>query len=247
MKWVFAILILANLGFWMWGSWYHAPPESDGPRPRQPMAAEKMNLLPRSDVALRRLPSKKTVARKSEIPSTRIKSIAQGHCYRIGPFTQLAHVDRAGVWLKSREFTYTQRREEQKTVGSYRVYLPPLSSKRAAESKRHELTRLGFRDHALIQEGDRYAISLGVYSVEANARRHLQKLKVKGVKAKIAPLAEFSEVYWLDLRDPGEAQADVDTLTILKQEDWGVARVVESACGFLEDASAVAPNTRWGP
>jgi len=248
MKFVFAILILVNLGLWMWASWYRDLPESEGPPARTPVAAEKMRLLSEPGISLKRRATNRSVTKKSGPPPLGPETITQGRCYRIGPFSESALAERAGTRLTAMQYAFTQSREEQKLVGSYRVFLPAFPSKQAAERKRRELTRLGFRDHALIQEEGKYAISLGVYSIEGNARKHLQKLLAKGIKARAAPLTHAKEVYWLELRNLGDTQMDESILATLKRENWGAAvRVLESACGTLQATPAEQSGLPLGP
>jgi len=168
------------------------------------------------------------------LPTT---SSSAGRCYRIGPFHELARAEQAGTTLTTLRLTFERRGEEQKTVSGYRVFLPSFPSKVAAARKRRELTRLGFRDHALIQgPAGRYAISLGVYSVERNAQNHLRRLAAKGVRARLEQLTQTQTIYWLELRHlPGNTAGGAVSLETLKQQDWGVKPIqfIESTCGSL--------------
>lgn len=77
---------------------------------------------------------------------------------------------------------------ERKTAaegGSWWVYIPPLSGKAEADRKAGELKRLGVSDYFVIQETgpNRWAISLGLFSVENGAKTRLAELKEKGVRS----------------------------------------------------------------
>src|SRR3989338_9862331 len=92
-------------------------------------------------------------------------------------------------------------KEGGELVSVSRVFLPPFPSKAAAERRRKELTNLGFKDHALIQEDKmRNAISLGLFSVEANARAHVKRIGSKGDQAKHEPRHKASTSYWLEIK-----------------------------------------------
>jgi hypothetical protein len=137
-------------------------------------------------------------------------------CFRLGPFASVESADKAASMLKERQLAYEQSQEERRTVTGYRLTLPPFPTRQAAEAKRAELTRLGFRDHAILnEEGMRNALSLGVYSVEANAQRQRARLQVKGIKADLQATHQVRTVYWLDLRVPESASEE------LRKTDWG--------------------------
>jgi hypothetical protein len=71
------------------------------------------------------------------------------------------------------------------------VFIPPQPDRAAAEKKAGELTQLGIRDFFITNaSGDtpQFAISLGIFSGEEAARRHLEELRAKGVRsARVGP------------------------------------------------------------
>ena len=206
MKWVFAFLLLLNLGFWLWVTGIYQRDEQPAPSARPVVAAETMKLL--SEPGAGRAPSED-------------RAEASGACYRIGPFPDVESADAAGKVLIELAIAYARETEEQRRIASHRVYLPPFPTKEAAEAKRKELTRAGFRDHALIEDEDlKHAISLGVYSVEANARRHLKVLAAKGVKASIEPLYQIRTVHWLTLRFDADAVRGGNPVAAIKDRVW---------------------------
>lgn len=222
LKWLFATFVLANLGLWMWASWYREEPVEESRPARSPIAAEKMRQLTEPDVKL--------TPRKTPPPANaELVANAAPDCFRLGPFTETARITQAEARLSEWHLGFARRTEETKTITGYRVYLPPLASKEEAERKRQELTRLGFKDHAVIQEeGWHNAISLGLFSVEANATARVRELADKGVEAGMQPLTQDRTVYWLDLLAPPAP----DIVALLKQADWGAKSIQfhESAC-----------------
>jgi hypothetical protein len=152
-------------------------------------------------------------------------------CYRLGPFASSESADQAMARLGELKLGAERQQEERRTVTGFRVMLAPFPSRPAAEEKRRELTRLGFKDHAVIsEEGQPLALSLGVYSIETNAQRHLARLAARGIKAELQPLHQVRVVYWLEVRhtEPG-AEA-------LKKLDWGSADV-----GLVAESCPQAP------
>ena len=244
MKWVFAILVLANLGFWLWATGIREPDEQPIVRARPALAPEKMRLLSEPGVTLAPRPKSQPPARPAgagPVAATEERRDSASACYRIGPFADAESADRAGGELARLKVSFVREVDERRRVASQRVYLPPFPSKEAAEAKRKELTRLGFRDHALIEEeGLQHAISLGVFVVEANAHRHLKALAAKGIEARIEPLYQIRTEYWLALRIDASAASDRDRLAALREHKWEAAnvRLTEAACPRTGEISA---------
>lgn len=206
-KWIFAALVLANIGMWMWANWYKEPPLEARREAQAPIAPEKMRLL--TEPGVRAAPRPTPPANPAPVVT------AAPECLRLGPFTDAATVAEAEKKLTPYSAEISRHTEEIQAVTGYRVYLPPLPSREAAERQRTELTRLGFRDHALIQEaGLENAISLGWFSVEANAETRVRELAAKHVSARIQPLQQPRPRYWLDVRAPAAAATELRSL------DW---------------------------
>jgi len=217
MKWVFGVLVLANVALFMWGMWYRAPLVGDIPRPRPPVAAEKMKLSSEPGVELRLHPPRPAIPPPDQLATA-------PRCYRLGPFTAPGQAQAAARTLEAWGLEHTQVAEPETLAPIYRVYLSPLASRAQAERKRRELTRLGFTDHALIQQEQdmENGISLGLFSVEQNARARAAQLARRGVKASIQPLPNVQLVYWLVLSTPAiDSRIGGTVLTRFSEVDWG--------------------------
>jgi hypothetical protein len=196
-RWIFALLVLANVGMFLWGVQYLEP---ERPTPSQlppDIRPEQMQLVSE-------MPPNALTARPKPPPPPPTPApapLAEGRiCYRLGPVadaTQAMNLERA---LAAQALAFTKREEPGPRIIIYRVYLPPFASKAEAERKRRDLTRLGFRDHALIQEeGFHNAISLGLFTVEANAQNHMRRLAEKGIKAQMQTQEQVRTVFWFEL------------------------------------------------
>jgi len=222
LKWVFAALILANLGLWMWANWYKPQPVLEYRTARAPLGAEKMRLLTESGVKLKT--RKNTKSANSELTT-----FTGPVCLRIGPFSNADLVDKAHEKLTGWQIGFTTRATESNKITIYRVFLPPFATSQAAEQKRQELSRLGFRDHAVIQEeGWQNAISLGLFSVEANAESRLRELVAKGVEAKLQQHDQIRLQHWLDIAKAIQPEI----ANQVKNADWGSRdiQVLETVC-----------------
>jgi len=222
LKWLFAALVLANLGLWMWASWYRETPAPENRNARSSIAPEKMRLLNEPGVNLK--------PRKAPPPAN--AELAAGTpqiCFHIGPFADANAAAAGESKLNELQLGSMRQAEEIKIVTGYRVFLSALASKEEAERKRQQLTRLGFTDHAVMQEGaSHYSISLGLFAVEANAQIRVRELAGKGISAKIEPLTQKRTRVWLDVNVP----VPPETAAKVKQIDWGAKDVQaqEIAC-----------------
>jgi hypothetical protein len=227
-RWFFAALVLANVGAWMWTSWYMEPgPVGEIARPA--VHPEQMKLIGEPGVRLKPRPA------PVEAPKPEAQVQAPRTCYRAGPYADLQTAVAVGKRLDERGVASMRREETSRTVTGYRVFLPPFPSKQAAEAKRRQLVRLGFTDNALVQEQGRYGIALGVFSVEANAVERHRSLIARGIKAKLEPIQHAHAAYWLELT--GENLFDA-----LKDFSWGTPGVA-----FAEYPCAAPTNAEIAP
>lgn len=78
------------------------------------------------------------------------------------------------------------------------VYIPPLADKAEAEKKAGELRLFGVSDFFIVQEGpNRFAISLGIFSVEKGGQDRLAELKGRGVRSARLGARPGKEGYYL--------------------------------------------------
>jgi hypothetical protein len=220
MKWLFAALLAANLGFWMWASWYKAPAAPSAAAPHPDIHPERIRLITEPGVRLE--------LRASRPKVETLAPASPNVCYRLGPFVRREEAQQALGRLAALGIGHELRTEARATVTGWRVYLPPLPSRAAAEAKRKQLTALGFHDHAVLEEpGMENAVSLGVFAVEANARNQLKLLTEKGVReARLAPLTLARTVHWLWL--PPDLPAE--KREALAREFEGRAAVQQTPC-----------------
>jgi hypothetical protein len=218
LKWLFAALLLANIGLLMWGSWYHEPlvsPRSSEPEPD--IAPTKLKQLSEPGVRL--------VPRSRSASSGAPEATA---CYRLGPFRSPEATRVAAERLTSWGLSF-ERTQEFETHGViYQLYLPAFPTREAAEAKRRQLTELGFTDHAIVQEDEvgGYPISLGLFAVEHNAQQRLDQLLAKGIEASIQRVPRLRALFWLALRTPiANDQIGGVPLNRFTEEDWGSAEV----------------------
>jgi len=239
LKWLFAALLILNVGLALWIYSYGDGSAVPEPEPRLQVRVDTMKLATEASVSLKSRP--KPPAAKPQPQAE--PSVPVAACFRAGPFGELEQVLAAARQLDERGIGSMRREETRPTVTGYRVYLPPFPTRQAAEAKRKELTRLGFRDHALMLENGRYGVALGFYSVRANASKQMRRLETKGVRAKLEPVQQSRTAYWLELTGSNLFEA-------LKDFSWGTSGVSLSEYNCpapAADAPAAASGTVPAP
>ena len=229
MKWVFSVLLLANIGLFMWATWYKDMSSEPVKKPRPPVNAE--NMLPLSTPGLKLKLRPAGGDRLELLPTAEREALgSEKFCYVVGPFEARDAALKAGSVLEEMKLGFNTRSAEDKSESSYWVFLPPLATRKDAQAKVKELATLGFKEHFITQEAGRdNVISLGVFAQRENADSLLQELKGKDIEAKLETRYRLRLLHWLNLR---AADLTEEQLEYLGQYDWGPAeiRVRQAAC-----------------
>lgn len=225
MRWLFAILVLANVGLLMWATWYRDG-AGDVTPPRPVFRPEQMLPLSAPGITLR--------ARKNERLETPLAAAKpRPRCVSIGPFLSSANADSAAARLTEEKFSATRRDEERKSENSYWIHLTPFANRKQAEERLKELERLGIREMLIMQDANgQVAISLGLFTHADNAQKRLQELAQKDITAQQEIRYRTETLTWLDLRLPEPADAPLERLRTMQ---WGTSAVeVRDALCALE-------------
>lgn len=165
MKWLFFLLLLANVGLAVFAYVEHVSPNPDAKLMSLQMNAEEIRIV-------------------AEPPPKPRPAPAPTACLEWGTFGELEmrRVREALAPLGLGE-RVTERRDE--VVARWWVYMPPQGSRAAMDRKSDELVRLGITDFELMIDKGRwqYAISLGTFREEEGARAYLAELRGKGVRS----------------------------------------------------------------
>lgn len=179
MRWMFALLLIANIAFFAAMQLPRDKAGSDTLASHAPYLGEKVRLIA-EDGSPATAPSQPAPA-----------PIAPQVCLEWGLFAgqELAQARAALKPLKLDDSDIGVRSAPAKT-STWWVYIPPLKSKQEANQKVEELKRLGIQDGFVMQDNNpwRYAVSLGVFSTQEAANKYLAQSREKGVKsAQAAP------------------------------------------------------------
>lgn len=233
-RWVFAGLLLANIGFLMWATWYRGEPGvTIAARPV--FHPELMVPLNTPGVALK---SRRNERSEAPLVATKPKM----RCVTIGPLPS-AVAEAAAGWLGDTKLDATRRNEDRRVANSYWVHLGPFENRRQAEARLKELERLGLHDVLIMQDADgRLAISLGLFTQLENAQNRMQELIEKGVAAQQETRYRTETVAWFDLRLPEPAD---ELVMRLRARDWGApgSEVKDGVCPAESAPPAAAAPT----
>lgn len=224
MRWVFAALVLVNIGLLMWATWYRDGAGEVTP-PRPVFHPEQMLPLSSPGVTLR--------ARKTEKLETPLAAAKpRPRCVSIGPFLSSASADSAATRLTNEKFSATRRDEERKSENSYWIHLTPFANRKQAEQRLKELEQLGIREMLIMQDANgQVAISLGLFTHADNAQKRLQELAQRGISAQQEIRYRTETLTWFDLRLPEPADAALERLRALPW-DAPAIEVRDSLCAL---------------
>lgn len=219
LKWLLGALLLANLGVWMWSTWYAQSPVPAEIAPQPEIHADRM-LAPGE-------PGARLVPRVPHRPvQTRSLTAVKRVCYAVGPFPRLNQATGGGARLKKLGLRYTLRSQPQ-TQRRFQVYLGPYRSKREAEAVQRRLRQLGIRDNALIHDGLlRNAVSVGVFTEAHNIKDARALLRRHNYRPHTRVVMQITNRYWLDV---AAEQGSLDSVRALKWSTDGIA-VEQSSC-----------------
>ena len=196
MKWVFALLVVANVGMYLWATGHKTV---DVTSIRASVNADGMRLL-------------------SELPAAR-KNRGANSCYRIGPFSDEGGSIKAVETLNKLSVPYTALTIGKREVRAYRVFLGPFNTSEQIERQRNILRSSGINEYYVKSErATEDLISLGLFSQQARADEFMQELIKKDVRAKTRPENRtLGPTYWLELHD---VKSNPETLGILRETQW---------------------------
>lgn len=237
-RWIFAALLLANIGLLMWATWYRGEPGTTIAA-RPVFHPELMVPLNTPGVALK---SRRNERTEAPLVATKPKM----RCVTIGPLPSVAAEAAAG-WLGGEKLDAARRNEDRQVPNSYWVHIGPFENRKQAEARLKELERLGLRDMLVMPDIDgRPAISLGLFTQLENAQSRMQELSKKGIEVLQETRFHTETMAWFDLRLPEPAD---DIVTRLRARDWNAtgSEVKDGVCPADAASTPAAPTAPAAP
>lgn len=208
MRWLVSILLLANVGFFLWQSRrVEAPPP--GPTVEAPIPGHVNRLLLLSEVDQSKLRAR-SLDRPQPAPGAHAQAPEDGAqaqstavCYTVGPLDDEERIREITAWLNDRGGVSTLKVDERREVNLYWVYLPPFPTVKEAEAQRERMQDQDIDDIYVIPGGDMAgAVSLGMYSQRDTLERRLKELRAKGYEPKVAPRYKTTKASWIEAQFP---------------------------------------------
>ena len=168
MRWLFLLLLAANIGFGVFVYLSERMPNPDAQLMALQMNADQVQI----------------VAPRPPPPPPPAPAKARAACIEWSGFGAV-ELARAQGALDRHALGARARRAEVSVTAGYWVFVPPLRSQAAMERKIAELRKLGVEEYfPMLDQGRwRYAISLGVFRSEEGASRYLAQLRQMGVRS----------------------------------------------------------------
>jgi hypothetical protein len=204
MRAVFFLLLLLNLGFFVWTQMGPIYTLGEAQLIDQQLNPKAIQLLTAEQVAALSAERAERAAR-----AERAKAPKLTPCLELGAFNpgDLPRVEQVlGPLALGPKLS--QRRVDE--VANFWVYIPPQVNRQAATRKVTELKKLGVEEFFMVQDDAklRFAISLGVFKSEEAAKAQLEQLRAKGVRsARVGARETRVPKVYFTVRDVSEALA----------------------------------------
>lgn len=222
MRVVVLLLVLANLGYFVWSRWLTPAPASAAPTtgieglPRievLPPGAARPPPTPPAEEAPAAAP-----AVEAE-PSVANEAVTAGQpagagaatCLTIGPFDSAAAADALVRRLAGSVYRVRRRSVDTELPDGYIVMIRGFPTKTAQERAQRRLSRGGLKDaYPLPRLADGFAVSVGLFSEQEGAERRAAEAKRLGFEPEVAARSRPAAAHWVDLAPAGGQPAAVD-------------------------------------
>lgn len=230
MRNLFLILLLANIGYFTWTQWLVSP-DSPGGTTADTDSAPTLQLVTEVQAGQ---------AAGASSDQTRLAMVAEDtaaagtgnpdRCVSMGPFVELTQAAEAITVLTAGGFSPKQRLAEGEIWSGYRVQIPSLPSREAANQVLASLQQHNISEQPYVVPGGDYrnAISLGIYSEFQRAQRRANEVRPLGFEPEIAIWHRMGQVYWIDFK-LGDDQA-IDPVDFKSMPEQ-IMRLDERECG----------------
>ena len=182
MKWVFLVLVVVNVGFYLWVGGHKANYAAPAAGGETDINVESMELV-------------------HERQARRINEKVF-ECMRIGPFSTADTFSRASRLLINEGFGFTRNVVSARELRNFRVYLGPFTTQAAKETAERRLKQQGLDYYAYEdKEGELLSVA-GLFSQGEAAGAYVAELKEAGVDAKArSEVRTLGPWRWLEVAD----------------------------------------------
>ncbi len=218
MKWLFGLLLLANLIFYSFIQWGEILIGGNKNLKHQsPLNVEKIRLLDAPTIPLATsLPS-------ALLPTSQDQKAFTDICLEWGEFSGTDSVRATAALAMLQLANKLTQRQTEYAIG-YWVYMPPAKTRAAMDKNIAELKAHNVKDYFTVQDAGPWknAISLGVFKTDKAARKVFDSLRAKGVKTAMTGelMSKFKLTVFV-LKSPDAAA--IEKMVTLQKEFGGSA------------------------
>lgn len=190
------LLVILNFGVATWWALRGAPGDAQALSPPGPWTLQLAHEAPPS--AAPAAAADEAAASAPAVERETLRPASPAQCVAVGPFADAAERDAAQALIADR-VVRTAPREVGETPRGWRVWMPPLADRAAADAMVARLLEAGFNDYYVIGDGtEANGIALGRFGGETGAQARAQALRAAGFTAEAAPLGSVLVRHWLD-------------------------------------------------
>ena len=245
MRNVFFLLVLANLGFAAWHSWFspvRVPHPADSDLPKLTLVSElppeiadrrKANAaapdvhLPEEAAVGSALPSPEAPPEKPAASAAAPGDVAATHCTSVGPFRELAQAATAASTLRGAGYQPTQRVADGEIWIGYWIYIDAIPTEAEANAILAKVRGQGITESYVIPNSDSgNLVSLGVFGEIGNVTRRREQVRSLGYDPKVVDRTRRATVYWVDVVLTGDQAVELDKL----QTPGKIQRLEQRGC-----------------
>ncbi|PPU07346.1 SPOR domain-containing protein [Xanthomonas arboricola] len=133
-------------------------------------------------------------------PAVPVPAAAPERCASLGPYATLADADAALARLRGQATRTRVREDKDAGVSTFRVMLPSIGDRAAAQALVKRIAAAGMGDYYVIAQGEDNSIALGQYQSRERAERRQASLVGAGFPAQLLPSGTGQSRWWIDVR-----------------------------------------------
>ncbi len=147
------------------------------------------------------------VAATATKPSPTTPSPAPERCASLGPFVALADADAALARVRGQASRASVREDKDAGVSTFRVMLPNVGDRAAAQALVKRIAAAGMGDYYVIAQGEDNTVALGQYQSRERAERRQASLVGAGFPAQLVLSGSGQSRWWIDVRSSAATSA----------------------------------------
>ncbi|WP_434982900.1 SPOR domain-containing protein [Xanthomonas arboricola] len=133
-------------------------------------------------------------------PAVPTPAAAPERCASLGPYAARADADAALARLRGQATRTRVREDKDAGVSTFRVMLPNVGDRAAAQALVKRIAAAGMGDYYVIAQGENNTIALGQYQSRERAERRQASLVGAGFPAQLLPSGTGQSRWWIDVR-----------------------------------------------